>query len=135
MLIFHESNKIDGFSISASILKLWYVLSLFSRPFRDIKKISTERIKTKPSNEILYCYLMHVFLVKGDMTMIPMNLLRNFFKILAYHVEIALHVNAQNPSIENFQTIQCSVHKSTRSGCPKKYSDVMNPIELIVFPS
>ena len=65
----------------------------------------------------------------------PTHLLRTFFKIVAYHPKIALHVNDQNTSIENCQNRQCSIHGATGQGCPKKKSDVMNPMELIGFPS
>ena len=69
------------------------------------------------------------------MTKMPMHSLGTFFKMVAYHAEIALHANDQNPCIENCQNRQCSVHGATRQGCPKKKSDVMNPMELTGFPS
>ena len=52
-----------------------------------------------------------------EMTMIPMHSLDTFFKILAYCTEIALHVTEQNPSLENRQNIQRSVHEATKQGC------------------
>ena len=64
----------------------------------------------------------------------PMHSLGTFFKIVAYHAEIALHVNEQNPSIEICQSKQFSGHKSTGHGCPKWYSDVTNPMELTACP-
>ena len=66
---------------------------------------------------------------------IPTHLLRTFFKIVAYHPKIALHVNDQNTSIENCQNRKCSVHGAIGQGFPKKKSDVMNPMELTGFPS
>ena len=41
----HEYNGTDGLSIKASYLELWWVLSRFSRPFRDTRKISNRGIK------------------------------------------------------------------------------------------
>ena len=92
-------------------------------------------IETKLSKKIEFCYLLHVCLGKGVMTVIPMHSLGTFFKIVAYLAEIALHANDQNPSIENCQNREPLVHGATEKGCPKQYLDVMNPMELTIFPS
>ena len=81
-----------------------------------------------------YHCILEVCLGKGNLNEIPMHSLGTFVKIVAYRVEIALHVNEQNPSIEICQSKQFSGHKSTGHGCPKWYSDVTNPMELMVWP-
>lgn len=92
----YESNITKGLSIRATIFELWRVSSRFPSPFKDTRQISTGGIKTKPSNGIEFHFLLQVCFGKENMATMHIHLLNTFFKILAYHVEIALHITEQN---------------------------------------
>ena len=69
-------------------------------PLRETRQISTKEIKSKPGNGTKFHCYVQLFLGNGNIAMIPMHLVDTFFKILAYHEKIALHVTEQNPSLE-----------------------------------
>ena len=69
----NDSNGNDSLSNRASIFQLWRVSTRFPMPFRDTWKISTGGIKTKPSNEIEFCQLLHACLVKGELATVPIT--------------------------------------------------------------
>ena len=120
----HRENESDSLSVGATVFQLQRVSSRFTRSLRDTR-----------NNGIKFHCLLQVCLGKREMNMVPIHSLNTFFKIFPYCAEIALHVIEQNPSLENRYNRQNSVHEATMHGCLQWYSDVMKPIELIVFPS